>query len=119
MRPHKDGLIVVLEGVANRNQAEQLVKSGVYIDDQLLESDEDGEIFLKEILGFVLLNENNEKLGEITGFGFNGAQDLLEVKLPNGRTASIPFVEPFIRNIDFDKRELAMELPEGLLDLED
>jgi 16S rRNA processing protein RimM len=108
-----------LDGITTRNQAEELVKSGVYIEDALLESEEEGKIFLKEILGFSVFNEKNERLGEIIGFGSNGAQDLLKVKLENGREASIPFVEPFIRNIDFDKRELAMELPEGLLDLED
>jgi 16S rRNA processing protein RimM len=91
----------------------------VYIDIDLLKSDEEGEIFLHEILGFQFNDVHGNPLGKVVGFGTNGMQDLLEVELSNGKKALIPFVEPFIRNIDFDKRQLDMELPEGLLDLED
>ncbi len=120
-RPHKDGLIVVLQGVLDRNASEALAKSGVYISEALLESDsqEDG-IYLKQILGFQLTDLAAVNLGEIVGFATNGPQDLLEVKRPGSeRVVLVPFVEAFLRHIDFDKRQVTMELPEGLFDLED
>lgn len=118
-RPHKEGLIVTLAGVKDRNRAEELVRSGVYIEDSMLESEAGEPIFLAQILGFQLIDLQGVVLGEIAGFGSNGPQDLLKVQKPSGGEGLVPFVEAFIRNIDFDKRTVAMELPEGLLDLED
>ncbi len=114
-RPHKEGLLVFLEGVTDRNQSEALRKQSVYISEKLLEADEGDAIFLKQILGFTVITEKGERIGEIVGFATNGAQDLLRVQ-HNGDEILIPMVDAFLRHIDFDGRTVAMELPPGLLD---
>ncbi len=116
LRPHKDGLIVVLEGVVDRNRAEELQRSGVYIPEELLESEDEDEIYLKQILGFQVLTD--VLIGTVKAFADNGEQDLLVVERAVGPDVLIPFVEDFILNIDFDNKVITMELPEGLLDLE-
>ncbi len=116
---HKDGLIVRLEGVVDRNRAEEIAKSLVYIDEDLLESEEGEAIYLKQILGFKLLDPAGLILGEITGFATNGMQDLLRVKTPDGKEALVPLVAAFLQHIDFDKQQVTMDLPPGLFNLED
>jgi ribosomal 30S subunit maturation factor RimM len=37
---------------------------------------------------------------------------------PSKKIVEIPYVEPFVEKIDWDLQELRMNLPEGLLDLE-
>ena len=58
-------------------------------------------------------NPEQKILGEIVGFSSNGPQDLLVVEA-NGKTVEIPFVDAFIKKIDFKHQSVVMELPEGL-----
>lgn len=112
-RPHKDGLIVKLDDVKDRNRSEELRKSSVYIDSELLTAEEGEQIYLSQILGFEVVDRGTP-VGKISGFATNGEQDLLEVG-----SALIPFVDDFIVEIDFEKRIVNMTLPDGLLSIED
>lgn len=118
-RPHKQGLIVALDGIDDRNQSEVMRSSGVYIPETALEAEPGERIFLKQILGFKLCDPDGKNLGEIIGFSSNGVQDLLHIKRENGAEALVPLVDKFIVNIDFDKQQVKMDLPQGLLTLEE
>ncbi len=118
-RAFKDGLIVKFQEIRDRNQAEQLVKYKVYISDDSLVSPPGERIFLKQILNFTLVEYSSGKAqGKICGFASNGPQDLLQISY-RGREVLVPFVDDFLVNIDFDKKEVTMDLPEGLLDVEE
>lgn len=116
-RPHKEGLVVRFQESKDRNYAETLRKSGVYIPEEWLESHEDeDEFYLGEIEGFKLVDPQGVELGVISGFGTNGVQDLLKIERPGKPEALVPLVEAFLRMIDYDQETVTMELPEGLLD---
>lgn len=117
-RPHKEGLIAVLEGVGDRNAAEAIAKSPVYVSNEVLVSENGEQIFLHEILGFDVTDPAGQVLGRIEAFRDNGAQDLLEVRTGKGLSL-VPFVDDFIVEIDFDKKQVRMDLPPGLIDAED
>jgi 16S rRNA processing protein RimM len=116
-RPHKEGLILKVKGVSDRNTSETMRKSGVYIPQEMLVADEG--LFLGQILNFKVVDLHGVVLGEIIGFASNGVQDLLRLKRENGVEALIPFVDAFVANIDFDNHQVKMDLPQGLLDLEE
>lgn len=115
-RPHKDGLIVKFREVVDRNTSELLRKHSVYIDSQLLVAEMGEAIYLKQVLGFAVV-DRDQRVGEIVGFSSNGVQDLLRVKTDNGEVL-IPFVDDFIVDLNFETRTVNMSLPEGLLDLD-
>lgn len=115
LSPHKDGLIAKLKGVNSRNDSEALRRSQVYVSEDVLEAEPGDTIFLKQILGFELAGPDGGRLGEIAGFSSNGLQDLLQVRTPTGEYL-VPFVEDFIVDIDFDKKQVRMDLPPGLLE---
>jgi 16S rRNA processing protein RimM len=117
-RPHKDGLIVVLEGVETRNQSEELKRAQVYIPETWLQGQPGESIFLNEILNFTVI-DNGVAVGVITGFASNGPQDLLRITRDGGAEALVPFVEDFIVRLDFENRKVEMNLPPGLLDIEE
>ena len=71
-------------------------------------------IFLHEILNFSLISEKNEVLGQISGFSSNGVQDLLIVKNQSGEHM-VPFVAPWIMDLNFKDHTVQMNLPPGLL----
>jgi 16S rRNA processing protein RimM len=117
VKPFKQGLILKVPGVNDRTQAEALKGHEFYIPADIFVSKPGETIFLNEILGFMVKNVAQEDIGSVEGFSTNGAQDLLVVTTP-AKKVEIPFVEAFIKKIDFKHKTIVMDLPEGLLDLE-
>lgn len=115
-RPHKDGLLLTLEGVSDRTGAEALLGKTLSISSELLVTKKGDTIFLSEILGFEMLTKQGDFLGPIVGFSSNGPQDLLVID-HKGRRCDIPFVPAFVLDINFEKKQIIVDLPEGLLDL--
>jgi len=118
MAQHKDGLKAQLKGLTDRNQSEALIGKQVYLPaDFFFTQDEDEGLFLTEIEKFKVVDKMAGEIGIITGFSSNTAQDLLVVTSPSGNVFEIPFVDAFIIEIDHENKTIQMDLPEGLLDL--
>ena len=116
-KPFKKGLIVKAAEIADRTAAERIEHLEFYIDDELVTSQPGETIFLSEIKNFKLKDPEQTVLGEIVGFSSNGVQDLLVVDA-GGKKVEIPFVDAFIKKIDFKHQSVVMDLPEGLFDIE-
>lgn len=116
-KPFKKGLIVKAADVADRTSAEGLEHMEFLIEDELLVSKPGETIYLNEILNFKLKDVEQTLLGEIVGFSSNGVQDLLVVEA-HGKKVEVPFVDAFIKKIDFKHQAVVMDLPEGLFDIE-
>lgn len=114
----KKGLILSVEGVVDRNQSEALKGFLFHIPADLLVSKPGETIFLREIEGFEIRDLQQKVLGQITGFSSNGAQDLLLVEGAAGY-GEIPFVDAFIKEINFKEKWILMDLPEGLFALDE
>lgn len=114
-KAHKKGMILKLEGIKDRTEAEKWEGFGVFIDEEDLVSESGETIYLGEILGFDLIDQNDKSIGPVEDFRSNGTQDLLVVTV-NGQEFLVPFVEDFITEIDFENRKLYMNLPEGLFE---
>ena len=114
-RHHKEGLVLTSTEIKDRTQAE--AKEGLlfYLPEELLQAAAGETIYLRDILGFEVKN-GADRIGCIDGFSSNGPQDLLIVK-NEADVYEIPFVEAFIKKIDFENRVVLMTLPEGLLEL--
>lgn len=120
VRPHKDGVVIAVDGVNDRTQAETLKGKMFAIPEDCLVSEEGETIYLSEILDFNLTDSNSTHKGKIVDFSSNGLQDLLVVEKSDGSGQSeIPFVSELIVEIDFDTKTLEMKLPEGIWNLKD
>lgn len=116
-KPFKKGIIVKAAEISDRTAAEGIEHLEFYVDEDLLVSKPGETIYLSEIKNFKLKNPEQTVLGEIVGFSSNGVQDLLIVD--DGRKkVEVPFVDAFIKKIDFKHQAVVMDLPEGLFDLE-
>jgi 16S rRNA processing protein RimM len=117
-KKYKEGLAVKFDEVNDRTHAESL--KGLYMlipRDVLITSDENN-FFLYEVLNFKVIDEVLGEIGTVSGFGSNGAQDLLIVLREKGDVA-IPFIKEFTRQIDFKNKLIVMTLPEGLVEIND
>ena len=117
VRSIKQGLILGSPGIKDRTAAEKLLNQYLFIAEEHLTAEEGERIFLREILGFTVFDQE-QKIGTIISFSSNGPQDLLVVATKSG-PVEIPFVEAFTKEVQFGKKEVHMHLPEGLLELGD
>ena len=115
VKPHKDGLIIQLTGVTNRNESESLIGQEFHIDGELLKSQKGETIYLSEILGFEVYLID-QCVGRVEAFSSNGPQDLLVVRNEE-HLFEIPFVEDFIQNLDFESKKISMNFPAELMEI--
>ena len=113
IKEFKKGFIASLEGFTDRNRAESYKGREVWVSEELFVSEDGDALFLKEILGFEVEDRKLGPIGKITAFSSNGLQDLLVI---DGKF-EIPFVKEFVLNMDFDKKLISTELPEGLMQI--
>lgn len=101
-------------------QAEALKGKMFSIPEESLISDDGETIYLSEVLNFTLKDANSSFGGVIVEFSSNGMQDLLVVEKSDGSgKAEIPFVHELIVEIDFEAKQIEMQLPEGIWNLKD
>ena len=110
-------MIVKLAGVGDRNQAEALRESEVFITEDDLEELPADTFYIRDLLGCrVLEAESGRELGTLSDVIQNSAHDLYQVDLTDGRQALIPAVGQFIAAVDPAQREIRVRLIPGLLD---
>ncbi len=115
IRSHKKGFICSLEELVNRNDAEALIGAQVWIDSEHFISEDGESLYLTEILNFEVVDHKVGLVGCVEAFSSNGLQDLLVIN----NQIEIPFVKEFVENVDFNKKIIYMQLPEGLLTIND
>jgi 16S rRNA processing protein RimM len=114
---HQQNMIILkLSGVNDRNGAEALRGSMVYMtEDDLIELPED-EFYLRDIIGMDVVDaENGEKIGVLKDVLTERPQDVYVVKLDRGGETLIPAVQQFIKKIDMEAGTIWVTLIEGMI----
>ena len=94
-------LLIRLEGVDSPEKARALVGAGLWLPREALPDLAEDEVYLHDLLGFEVRDQQGTCLGSLTGFLDNGAQDILVVSGSQGELL-IPFVEPILQEIEMD-----------------
>ena len=74
------------------------------------------QFYFHEVIGFTLTDVNQGVIGTIESINDSTAQALFIVEGKDGQVL-IPMVDDFIRKIDRKNREVVVETPEGLIDI--
>ena len=115
MRPRKDGFIAGLKGVSDRNAAEALMGTELFVPRQRLPEPDPGEVYVHDLVGLTVLLADGTTLGEVAGIENYGASDLIDVRIAGRKnTVLIPFAAGFVLVADGEK--VVVDLPEGYLD---
>jgi 16S rRNA processing protein RimM len=110
---HGDHLIFKFQGVDTISDAEKLAGAEVSIPfEQRAELSED-EIYQSDLVGCEVVDASGRQLGVVTDFQETGGTPLLRV----GEDLLIPFAKSICTKVDLDHRQIVVDLPEGLLDL--
>jgi 16S rRNA processing protein RimM len=108
------GDLLELEGIQDRNGAEELRGCEVEADRADFSALDDDEVYLVDFLGAQVRLPDGTPLGTIVAFGDNGAHPLADVKPENGDVVAMPFVPGIIVELDEEKKEVIVDPPEGL-----
>jgi 16S rRNA processing protein RimM len=115
LRAQKDDFIAVLKGVTDRNAAEALKGTELFVPRARLPEPDDDEVYLEDLVGLPVLLKDGTVLGEIIAVANYGASDLIDVKIEGRRnTVLIPFGGGFTAEADAEK--VIVDLPDGYLD---
>ena len=100
--------------IDNQDQARQLTNCDVYFPREQAASDDEEMLTWSFLVGFELLDATTGRhIGRIASVDDSTMNILFE--LEDGKL--IPASEELITNIDKDKQQISIELPEGLLEL--
>jgi len=116
----KDQLILTIEGVNDRTQAEQMRGQELLIDASHLPEAEEDEPYLRDLLGLAVKLESGEVIGELEDIDFPAGQEMWVIRAPEsegGYEILLPAVPEFVLDIDLDAEVVTIAPPEGLLEL--
>ncbi len=99
-RWHQSTLLVRFEEMPDRTTAEAARGLLLHADVPVDESPDDPEEFYDhQLVGLAAEDLDGTPLGEVTAV-LHGAQDLLQVRAPDGRDALVPFVAELVPEVD-------------------
>lgn len=114
---HKSDLIrLKLEDVTSEADADLLIKSELYLPLEFLPKLTGNKFYFHEIIGFVIEDINQGKLGIIKGVNDSTAQALFEID-KDGKEILIPVNDNLIVKVDRANKKIIVDTPEGLVDL--
>jgi 16S rRNA processing protein RimM len=111
-----DKAFLKFEDVNTAEQAANLKGSALYLNKTVRPSLKRGEFYNDEVVGFVVEDETEGKLGLLKQVIQSGPSRLLEIDY-NGKDVLIPVNGPFIKSVNKSKKLIKVTLPEGFLSI--
>lgn len=111
---HKGRLLVTLEGINDRDEAEEL--RGLYLLIHPCDAHplDEGEYWAHELVGMSVSKADGPELGRVSEVHCRAAQDLLTVRREDGTEFGVPFVKEFVKEVDMKSKTITVDLPEGM-----
>ncbi len=112
-----DTALIKFVDIDTKEQAQELTGCDVYFPWSLSDGIED-EMSLHSTIGFSLFDASNKSLvGTVKSIDDSTANTLFNVETSDEKVAMIPASDELIESIDVEKREIVVDIPEGLLEL--
>jgi 16S rRNA processing protein RimM len=117
LRVTRRGVVAHIDGIGDRDAADALKGTQLYLPRDRLPAVEHGEFYHADLIGLAVEDQQGNRLGEVVAVHNFGAGDLLEVRLVGrASTALIPFRDAFVPVVDIAARKLRIADVPGLLD---
>jgi 16S rRNA processing protein RimM len=115
VRPFRNGYLVSLQGVTDRNRAEELRGRYLLKPIEELEPLAEGELFYHQLLGMDVVTKDGRRIGEIVEVYELRPAAMLEVRGPDG-DVMIPYLSHIVVEVDAEAGRMIIDPPEGLLE---
>jgi 16S rRNA processing protein RimM len=112
----KNQAYLFLEDIDTIEKASALVKKDLYLPNKLKPKKKKDEFTLKDVKGFIAVDETHGELGEILDIVEYPQQLIASVQYKN-KEVLFPLNVDIIKGIDVEGGEIYIALPDGLLDV--
>jgi 16S rRNA processing protein RimM len=116
-RPHKEQMLVKLDGVDTRNEAELLRGQWIFIPEEEAVPLEADTYWVHDIIGLHVQTEDGEALGIVDDVLFTGANEVYVIKsIGDGPELLLPATDEVVRSVDLDAHHIIVRLLPGMRD---
>lgn len=121
IRPANEVVVVRFKGVNDRNAAEALTNTELFVDRSALPDDGDeGEFYHTDLVGLAVRDENGEPVGKVFAVQNFGGGDILEIQYQGRRGVLIPFTKAAVPVVDISGGFVGIDIvAAGLVEDED
>lgn len=113
VRETQKRLTVHIKGVDDRNQAEALKGTELYIPRDRLPEPGDNTFYHTDLIGLEAITQDGDVVGIVSAVENYGASDVLEIKTPNSKDViMIPFTDAFVPEVSLEAGTVTVVLPD-------
>lgn len=112
----KQMVILALEGITDRDQAEGLRQAELYIRRDQARPCEENENFITDIIGLKVISEEGQELGTCTDVLQTGANDVYVITCGDGKEVLFPAIPQCILKVDLETQTMLVHVMDGLMD---
>lgn len=118
-RKHNNGLVVKVAGIDDRDVAQKLVGSEIFVSEEALSDLPDGEFYWRDLIGMAVVTDKGYDLGRVSDIMETGANDVLVVKanLKDGfgkKERLIPYLmDQVILSISAEDKQICVDWDPG------
>lgn len=110
MRKQKNLFIVKLKGFDDINQIEDLKDYNVFIEEQDKPELQQGEYYIKDLIGFEVYTDEGKLLGELDDVFNTGANDIYQVG-----EILLPAIKDVVKQVDTKNKKIIVHILKGLI----
>jgi len=114
--PHKGVLVFKFAGVDSISEAETLVGCELQVPESQRSELQAGWNYVSDLVGCSVLDRGRD-IGRIEDVEFGAGEAPLLIVGDVARRVEIPFAEAYLDSVDLERRQVRMNLPEGLLEV--
>ena len=114
VRVQKNMIIMKLQGITKREEAEALKEQLVYITEAQLEQLPEDTYYVKDLIGLTVKTVEGEEIGKVKDVIQNGGCDIYDIQGAKGQIM-IPAVKEFIKSVSMEEQTIIVSLIEGMM----
>ena len=115
--PHKGHLVLKFAGVDSISDAEMLVGCELQVPRTERAQLESGWNYVSDLIGCVVFDAGSE-IGRVEDVQFGTGEAPLLIVGAGTKRYEIPYAEAYLKSVDLEHKQIHMQLPEGMLDLD-
>jgi 16S rRNA processing protein RimM len=112
--PHQGRLVLKFAGVDSISDAETLRGAELQVPREQRAQLEPGWTYVGDLIGCVVFDGDRE-VGTVQDVRFGAGEAPLLVVKAEAKEWEIPFAEAYLKSLDLERKQIRMQLPEGLL----
>lgn len=109
-------VLLKLRGIERIEEAEPLRGSKLWLPLSELPALGEAQFYFHDVIGFQVIDEKEGPLGVVENFYEFPQQDVLAMRY-QGQEVLLPVVDELVSHADMEKKQLFVNMPEGLLDI--